>query len=137
MDEAAQRRRRVLLLQKYLLNPPTKLAVFLGLVPGHALIETTGRKTGKRRHTVVGVHEDDGHLWVVAEQGRHAGYVRNVEASPQVRIRVRGRWRSATGHLLPDDDPVARVTSFGRDRHTRLVTSMGTSLLTLRFDLER
>jgi hypothetical protein len=30
------RRRRVVLLQKYVLNPPTKAAVYLGLVPGHA-----------------------------------------------------------------------------------------------------
>jgi deazaflavin-dependent oxidoreductase (nitroreductase family) len=137
VDEPTRRRRRVLRLQKYLLNPPTKLAVFLGLVPGHALIETTGRKTGKRRRTVVGVHQEGGSLWVVAEQGRHAGYVRNVEANPHVRIRLRGKWRPATGHLLPEDDPVARVASFGRDRHARLVTSMGTSLLTVRFDLDR
>jgi deazaflavin-dependent oxidoreductase (nitroreductase family) len=137
VEDATRRRRRVVLVQKYLLNPPTKLAVFLGLVPGHALVETTGRKTGKRRRTVVGVHEDEGGLWVVAEQGRHAGYVRNVEANPNVRIRLRGRWRPATGHVLPDDDPVARLTSFGRERHARIVTSMGTSLLTLRFDLDR
>jgi len=136
VDEQQRRRRRVRRLQKYLLNPPTKLAVYLGVVPGHALIETTGRKTGKRRRTVVGVHGDGNSLWVVAEQGRHAGYVRNVEANPQVRVRLRGRWRAATGHLLDDDDPIKRVESFGRERHARLVTSMGTSLLTLRFDLD-
>jgi deazaflavin-dependent oxidoreductase (nitroreductase family) len=130
------RRRRVMLLQKYVLNPPTKLAVYLGLVPGHALIEAIGRKSGKRRRTVVGVHEEGESLWVVAEQGRHAGYVRNVEANPRVRIRLRGRWRSATGHILDADDPIKRVQSFGRDRHARLVMSAGTSLLTLRFDLD-
>lgn len=136
VDDRAKRRRRVVLLQKYVLNPPTKLAVYLGFVPGHGLIEATGRKTGKRRRTVVGVHEDGRSLWVVAEQGRHAGYVRNIEANPRVRIRLRGRWREATGHILHDDDPVERVQSFGRGRHARLVTSMGTSLLTLRFDLD-
>lgn len=125
-----------MLLQKYLLNPPTKAAVFLGLVPGHAIIETTGRKTGKQRRTVVGVHEDGEHLWVVAEQGRHAGYVRNIDANPRVRVRLRGRWRDATAQVLDDDDPVKRVQSFGRERHARLVTTMGTSLLTLRFDLD-
>ncbi|MBV9291476.1 MAG: nitroreductase family deazaflavin-dependent oxidoreductase [Frankiales bacterium] len=136
MDNDEARRRRVKRIQKYLLNPPTKAAVFLGVVPGHALIETTGRKTGRRRRTVVGVNEADGGLWVVAEQGRHAGYVRNIEANPRVRIRLRGRWRDATGHLVDDDDPVQRVHSFGRERHARLVTSVGTSLLTLRFDLD-
>jgi F420H(2)-dependent quinone reductase len=42
-------------LQKYLLNPPIKLLFVIGLVPpGYALLETTGRKTGKRRRTRVG-----------------------------------------------------------------------------------
>jgi deazaflavin-dependent oxidoreductase (nitroreductase family) len=136
VGDQESRRRRIVLLQKYLLNPPTKAAVFLGLVPNHAIIETTGRKTGKRRRTVVGVDEDGDHVWVVAEQGRHAGYVRNIDANPRVRIRLRGRWRAATGVVLDDDDPVKRVQSFGRDRHARLVTKMGTALLTLRFDLD-
>lgn len=136
VNHEAVRRRRVVLLQKYLLNPPTKLAVHLGVVPGHALIETTGRKSGKPRRTIVGVHEDGPSIWVVAEQGRHAGYVRNIAASPQVRLRLRGRWRPATACIIDDDDPVERLRSFGRKRHARLVTSLGTSLLTLRFDLE-
>jgi deazaflavin-dependent oxidoreductase (nitroreductase family) len=120
-----------------LLNPPTKLAAHLGLVPGYAVIETVGRKSGKRRQTVVGVHEDGNSLWIVAEQGRHAGYVRNAEANPRVRVRLHGRWRAATARILDDDDPCKRVESFGRERHARLVKSMGTSLLTLRLDLDR
>ena len=135
MDDAA-RRRKVVRVQKYLLNPPTKLAVFLGLVPGHAIIETVGRKTGKRRRTVVGVHQDGQMLWVVSEQGRHAGYVRNIESTPEVRVRLRGRWRDATARLLDDDDPLQRLETFGRERHARLVRSMGTALLTIRLDLK-
>ena len=135
MDQSARRRRRVVRLQKYVLNPPMKFAVGLGLVPGHALVETTGRKTGKPRRTVVGVHEDGEHLWVVAEQGRHAAYVRNIEANPAVRLRLRRRWRRATAYIVDGDDPVARLAMFGRDGHARAVQSMGTSLLTLRFDL--
>lgn len=135
MDEAAGRRRNVVRLQKYLLNPPTKLGVFLGLVPGHAIIETVGRKTGKRRRTVVGFHQDGETLWVVAEQGRHAGYVRNIESMPQVRVRLRGRWRNASARLMDDDDPIERLQTFGRERHARLVQSMGTSLLSIRIDL--
>lgn len=121
--------------QKYILNPPMKLAVGLGLVPGHALVETIGRKTGKPRRTVVGVHEQDGHLWVVAEQGRHAAYVRNIEANPAVRLRLGRRWRRATALIVDGDDPVARLAMFGREGHAKAVQSMGTSLLTLRFDL--
>ena len=100
------------------------------------MIETVGRKSGRRRQTVVGVYEDGSSLWIVAEQGRHAGYVRNAEANPHVRVRLHGRWRTATVHILDDDDPVKRVESFGRGRHARLVKAMGTSLLTLRLDLD-
>jgi hypothetical protein len=58
-------------LQKFLLNPPIKLALAMGLpLPGYALLETTGRKTGKPRRTPVG----DGHIgnefWLVAEHGK-------------------------------------------------------------------
>jgi len=42
-------------LQKYLLNPPSKLALAMGLpLPGYALLETQGRKTGKPGRTPVG-----------------------------------------------------------------------------------
>ena len=40
---------------KYLLNPPIKLALAIGLpLPGHALLETKRRNTGKLRRTPVG-----------------------------------------------------------------------------------
>jgi hypothetical protein len=55
---AARRRRRVRLLQRWLINPPLILAVRLGLYPGHALLETIGRRTGRTRRTVVGTQRD-------------------------------------------------------------------------------
>jgi deazaflavin-dependent oxidoreductase (nitroreductase family) len=135
VDAAQQKRRQVRRLQKYVVNPPTKLAVGLGLVPGHALVETVGRKTGRRRRTVVGVHRDGGALYVVTEQGRHAGYVRNIEAQPRIRVRLGRRWYDATARLLDDDDVDSRLESFGRPRHARLVRQVGTALTTLRIDL--
>ena len=39
-------------LQKHLLNPPIKLLFAVGLAPpGYALLETTGRSSGKARRT--------------------------------------------------------------------------------------
>lgn len=134
MDDQ-RKRRRVRLLQKYLANPPVKLAVFLGLVTGHAIIETTGRKTGKRRRTVVGVHQDGPSLWIVAEQGRHSGYVRNLQADPQVRVRLQRRWRSGEATVVESDDPHARLEAFGRPRHADVVRKVGTALLSVRIDL--
>src|SRR5579864_6749939 len=97
-------------LQKFLLNPPIKLALAMGLpLPGYALLETTGRKTGKPRRTPVGDGHIGGQFWIVAEHGMQAGYVRNIAQNQRVRLKVRDGmhavWRTGTAHLLPDDDP--------------------------------
>jgi len=66
-------------LQKYLLNPPIKLLFAMGVVPpGYALLETTGRKTGKARRTPLGDARVGYQFWIVAEHGIKAGYVRNI-----------------------------------------------------------
>jgi deazaflavin-dependent oxidoreductase (nitroreductase family) len=74
--------------------------------------------------------------WVVAEQGRHAGYVRNLEANPDVRVRIGRRWRWARAHVVPDDDPRLRLKAFGRASHGAVVRRFGTDLATVRFDFE-
>jgi deazaflavin-dependent oxidoreductase (nitroreductase family) len=77
-------------LQKYLLNPPIKLALAIGLpLPGYALLETKGRKTGKPRRTPVGDGRIGDQFWLVAEHGMKAGYVRNIERDPHVCLKLR------------------------------------------------
>jgi deazaflavin-dependent oxidoreductase (nitroreductase family) len=123
--------------QKYLLNPPVRALFALGLVPPtHVLLETTGRKTGRPRHNPVGNGLDGDTLWVVAEHGRRASYVRNLEAEPRVRVKIGRRWRTGTATVLPDDDPRARLDRIGRRVNGFMVRSMGTDLLTIRIDLE-
>jgi hypothetical protein len=55
-------------------------------------------------------------------------------------VRVRGRWRGGTAHLLPDDDTRERQRLLGRRLGARLnavaVRSLGTDLLTVRIDLD-
>jgi deazaflavin-dependent oxidoreductase (nitroreductase family) len=131
----AARRRRTILLQRYVLNPPVKLLAWGGVLPGHALIETHGRRTGRRRRTVVGTHVDDGTVWIVAEHGRHAGYVRNLRSDPNVMVRLRGRWRDGHAEVVAGDDPDARLDSFGRRSHASAVRRFGTDLMTVRVDL--
>jgi deazaflavin-dependent oxidoreductase (nitroreductase family) len=135
MPTDAQKRRRVVALQRWLLNPPMKLLVGLGVVPGHLVIETRGRRTGRSRRTVVGAHRDGETFWVVAEQGRHAAWVRNLEADPEVRVRHRARWRSARGSIVDGDDPQARLSTWDRPGHARLVERLGAELTTIRLDL--
>jgi deazaflavin-dependent oxidoreductase (nitroreductase family) len=140
------KRRVVHVLQKYVSNPPIRLLFKLGLAPpGYAILETTGRRTGQPRRTPVGDGRVDGEFWIVAEHGRRAGYVRNLEANPRVRVRVREGlrmpWRSGTAQVLPDDDPRARQRWLGARRRTAYlnaaaVRAFGTELLTVRIDLD-
>ena len=135
-EDAAAKRRRVTRLQRWVLNPPMKALAWLGLAPGLVIVETRGRRSGRRRRTVVGAHHEDGTLWIVAEQGRHAGWVRNVAADPRVRVRRHACWRPGQAHVDPDDDASARLASWGRPAHARTVRSVGTDLTTVRIDLE-
>ena len=131
-----RKRRRVTAYQRWFLNPQMRPLVWLGLVPGHVIVETIGRRTGKTRRTVVGAQRDDDGLWIVAEQGRHAGWVCNLADHPELRVRHRARWHDARALILDDDDADARLTSWGRPAHAGLVRRLGTDLTTVRVDVD-
>ncbi|CAM3053239.1 nitroreductase family deazaflavin-dependent oxidoreductase [Mycobacterium simiae] len=99
------------------------------------MIETTGRKSGLPRRTAVGGRVVDNQFWMVSEHGDHSDYVRNIKANPSVRVRVGGRWRNGIAHLLPDDDPVARLGHLPK-LNSAVVRMMGSNLLTIRVDLD-
>jgi deazaflavin-dependent oxidoreductase (nitroreductase family) len=123
--------------QKYVLNPPVRGLFALGLVPPtHVLLETAGRRTGRPRQNPVGNGLDGDTLWIVAEYGRSANYVRNLEADPRVRVKIGRRWRNGTATVLPDDDPRARLQRIGRPVNGFMVRAVGTELLTIRVDLD-
>lgn len=123
-------------LAKYLINPPARMLAGRRLWPFHALLETRGRRSGRPRRVPVGNGLDGEVLWIVAEHGRRAGYVRNLEADPRVRVRVGGRWRDGVARVLPDDDPRERQRRIGHGFNTLVVRAMGTELLTVRVDLD-
>jgi deazaflavin-dependent oxidoreductase (nitroreductase family) len=96
--------------ERYLLNPQMRLGLALGLAPrAFALLETIGRRSGEPRRTPVGNGLIDNSFWLISEHGRGAGYVRNIEANPRVRVKIGRNWRAGTAHILPDDDPDARL----------------------------
>jgi deazaflavin-dependent oxidoreductase (nitroreductase family) len=137
-SQAMERKRRfVTAMQVRLLNPPVRALATRGLLPGVALLETTGRTSGQPRRTPVsdGLERGTDTFWIVAEMGRGAAYVRNIEADPRVRIRVRGRWRTGTAHLLDGEDPRARLRSISR-LNAAGVRALGTELLVVRVDLD-
>lgn len=74
-------------------------------LPGWAVIETTGRRTGRPRQVPVGGRIIGDSFWLVAADPALAGYVRNIEAHPQVRVKVNGHWLSGEAHVRPDINP--------------------------------
>jgi len=122
------------------------LAHDLGLPPpGDALLETTGRRTGQPRRTPVCDGLDGDTFWLVAQRGRRADWVKNIQANPRVRVKVRTGsgvgWRAGTAHVLDDDDPRERQRRMGQGNFARCLcvsasAAMGTDPLTVRVDLD-
>ena len=137
MERQALKRRASKLASVRLLNPVMRRALEAGLVPrGWALLETTGRRSGAPRRVPVGDGLRGAHFWIVAEHGRHAAYVRNIEADPRVRVKVGRSWRTGTAQLLPEDDPRARLRMLRRPWNDIGLRAMASEMLVVRVDLD-
>jgi len=93
------------------------------------IVETIGRRSGKRRRMPVGFLEQDGKLIVVAEDGSRAAWVQNALAEDgHLRIFFHGNWRGARMQLRPGDpeDYLRRMNAV----HAKFVR-MGSSVLEL------
>jgi deazaflavin-dependent oxidoreductase (nitroreductase family) len=120
-----------------LLNPLVRTASRAGLpLPGVVLLETIGRRSGQPRRIGLGKALEGDTLWVVAEHGRKAAYVRNIEANPRVRVKLGRRWRSGTAHVLPDDDWRERQRRMPNRANSAMVRLMGSDPVTVRVDLD-
>jgi deazaflavin-dependent oxidoreductase (nitroreductase family) len=120
-----------------LVNPIMRRLLEHGLVPsGWALLETTGRRTGRARRVPLGDGLRGEHFWIVTEHGWAADYVRNIERDPRVRVKVGRRWYAGTAHILPDDDPRARLRWLHRPVNDAMLLAVGTQQLTIRVDLD-
>jgi deazaflavin-dependent oxidoreductase (nitroreductase family) len=138
--------RIVHMLQKYLFNPPIKFLLVIGLAPaGYALLETTGRRTGRPRRTPVGNGLVGKQFWIVAEHGQKAGYIRNISSNPRVRVKLRNGlttcWYTGTARLLVEDDPRERQRWLrtqlpGSASNAAAVRLFGTQLLTVQIELD-
>lgn len=140
------KRAAVRLFQRWVMNPIVKLFFALGVVPfGYVLIETTGRTSGLPRTTPVGNGLRGSTLWVIAEHGLSANYVRNIQAQPKVRVKLRRGLRfvyeNGNASVLPEDDVLARQKMVCGWRPLRLlnaivVRTLGTDLVTIRIELD-
>lgn len=127
-DENSLKRRVVHTVQRLVVNP-------VGRRLPVTMLETIGRRSGQPRRTAIGGRVIDNRFWMVSEHGEHSHYVHNIKANPAVRVRIRGRWRTGTAHLMPDDDPVARLKQLPTG-NSAVVKMMGTDLLTIRVDFD-
>lgn len=119
--------------QRRLSNPVFK--AIAPVLPGQCVIETTGRKSGQPRRTPVTGRLEGSTFWLVSEFGRHANYVRNLEADPRVRVQVRGKWRTGTATVDDADDPRARLKKMPLMQGT-MVRMVGRDLTTIRVELD-
>jgi deazaflavin-dependent oxidoreductase (nitroreductase family) len=120
-----------------LLNPLVRAAARAGLpLPGYVLLETTGRRSGEPRQVPVGKALEGDTLWIVAEHGLRAAYVRNIQANPRVRVRIWRRWRHGTAQVLKDDDWRERQRRIPNRLNSAVVRAMGTEPVTVRVDLD-
>jgi deazaflavin-dependent oxidoreductase (nitroreductase family) len=133
-------------LQQSVINPVVRLAWDLNIpIPGDALLETTGRHTGLPRRTAVCDGLDGETFWLVAQRGRSAAWVRNIEADPRVRVRISGMrtgWWAGTAHILDGDDPQERRRILARANPARRLCmcttkALDTNPLTVRIDLDK
>jgi deazaflavin-dependent oxidoreductase (nitroreductase family) len=120
--------------------------------PTYAVVETIGRRTGRRRPVPVANGLDGDTFWLIAGLGQRASFVHNIRANPRVRVSARParirdgvhvRWRSGTAYILPDDDARERHRRLGRGRPGYQFDGIflrglaaGGDMLTVRIDLD-
>ncbi len=141
-------------IQNHWINPGIIALIEAGLAPPtYALLETTGRRSGRSRVVPIANGLDGDTFWLIAGLGEQADHVRNLRKQPRVRIcaspaRIRDglrmRWRSGTAHPMPDDDAEARHRCLGRGRPGYRADGVvlrslagGGRMLTVRIDLDR
>ena len=115
-----------------LFNPLAR--ALAGTAPWWVILETTGRLSGKRRRVPLARGPvDDGIAWLISVHGEHASFARNIAADPQVRLKMRGRWRYGRAALCPLD--VDTLSSFSR--YARLgPRTVGIEPMLVRVDLD-
>lgn len=121
--------RAVTAIQRRVANP------ILRRLPTQQLLETVGRVSGQPRTTPVGGRRIGKEFWLVSEFGDKSQYIRNIKADNRVRVRLHGHWHTGTAHVLPDDDPRARLRALPK-ANSAAVRLVGIDLLTVRIDLD-
>ena len=85
------------------------------------LLTTTGRKTGLKRITPLQYEEIDGKYYLGAARGLKADWVRNIQANPQVEIRVKSLNFQGQAEVVTDPARFADFVEVRLQRHPFMV----------------
>lgn len=100
------------------------------------VIETLGRRSGKRRRIPVGFLDDAGKIIVVVEDGSRSNWVQNAQArGGRLRVHLHGRWRDARLRML-EADPEATLARMNR-LHAGLVRSHSSTPAVAEIELDQ
>ena len=66
-------------------------------------LTTTGRVSGKPREIEIWYTERDGRFYLIAEHRERANWVRNIQAQPQVQVRVGDRRLAALARIVGEN----------------------------------
>lgn len=98
-------------------------AIGLGPVVGKIvlLLTTTGRKSGKERVTPLQYEEIGGLYYLGAARGLKADWIRNIQANPQVDIRVGSKHFRGCAEVVNDPAKFADFMEVRLERHPRMI----------------
>ena len=112
MEEIPAVRPRSTGLMRVLVRTPVLLyRLGLGRLIGKRtlLLTTTGRRTGRPRIVPLDYQEEADTFYLIAEQGTHATWYRNLIAQPEVTLQVGGRRMAGIATPLNDPQEKAHV----------------------------
>jgi deazaflavin-dependent oxidoreductase (nitroreductase family) len=98
-------------------------AIGLGPLVGKLilLLTTTGRKSGKKRVTPLQYEEIHGLYYLGAARGLKADWIRNIQACPEVEIRVGARHFLGFAEVVTDPAQFADFMEVRLERHPRMI----------------
>ena len=98
-------------------------AIGLGPLVGRIilLLTTTGRRSGKKRVTPLQYEEIDGLYYLGAARGLQADWVRNIQACPEVEVRVGARHFLGFAEVVNDPSKFADFMEVRLERHPRMI----------------
>jgi deazaflavin-dependent oxidoreductase (nitroreductase family) len=108
------------------LPPRTAYALGLSRLIGRfvLLLTTTGRRTGLERVTPLQYELINGSYYVAAARGVRTDWLKNIEARPQVEIRVGTLRMQCHAEIILDEDRTLEFLNIRLERHPHMIRAI-------------